>query len=171
MTCPSDSLSPARLKAAALEKFPHSTRRRSFLPHLTPARTKRSHPDLLCPHQRRTSSARRNQRLISSACTRKVASVCLTDIFHRLTSVGRPDTPFWGTPAFPGRADAMLESVLEFGAGGVREIRIRHCSDVSLCFAPERAQARGERSLVRILVVVANIQMRALKAEVGKGSM
>ncbi|KAK8971056.1 hypothetical protein KSP40_PGU009668 [Platanthera guangdongensis] len=52
-------------------------------------------------------------------------------------SVGRPDTPFWGTPAFPGRADAMLESVLEFGAGGVREIRIRHCSDVSLCFAPE----------------------------------
>ncbi|KAK8969193.1 hypothetical protein KSP40_PGU007386 [Platanthera guangdongensis] len=57
-------------------------------------------------------------------------------------SVGRPDTPFWGTPAFPGRVDAMLESVLEFGAGGVREIRIRHCSDVSLCFAPESRHER-----------------------------
>ena len=33
------------------------------------------------------------------------------------------------------------------------------------------AQARTERPLVRILVVVANIQGRILKTEVGKGSV
>ncbi|KAJ6831217.1 hornerin-like [Iris pallida] len=33
------------------------------------------------------------------------------------------------------------------------------------------ARARAERPSVRILVVVANIQMRTLKAEDGKGSM
>ena len=37
----------------------------------------------------------------------------------------------------------------------------------------EKSASRGgmERSLVQILVVVANIQMGALKTEVGKGSM
>ena len=33
------------------------------------------------------------------------------------------------------------------------------------------ARARAERPSVQILVVVANIQMRTLKAEEGKGSM
>ncbi|PKU66524.1 Putative F-box/LRR-repeat protein 19 [Dendrobium catenatum] len=50
---------------------------------------------------------------------------------------GRSDSPFWWTPAFQRRVDAMLRSVSEFGAGGVREIRVRHCSDVSLAYATE----------------------------------
>ncbi|KAL5167770.1 hypothetical protein HKD37_U058836 [Glycine soja] len=37
--------------------------------------------------------------------------------------------------------------------------------------AKPRARARAERSSVQILVVVANIQMRTLKAEEGKGSI
>ena len=37
--------------------------------------------------------------------------------------------------------------------------------------AKPRARARAERPSVQILVVVANIQMRTLKAEEGKGSM
>lgn len=105
----------------------------------------------------------------------ELTSVCLTNIFHRLSledrwrgammtcrswleaakdptlfssfdlepafeaaGAGRPDTPFWWTPAFQRRIDAMLRSVSEIGAGGVREIRVRHCSDSSLGFAVER---------------------------------
>ena len=37
--------------------------------------------------------------------------------------------------------------------------------------AKPAARAGVERHLVQILVVVANIQMRTLKTEVGKGSM
>ncbi|WZY93849.1 hypothetical protein YC2023_072251 [Brassica napus] len=37
--------------------------------------------------------------------------------------------------------------------------------------AKPRARARAERPSVQILVVVANIPMRTLKAEEGKGSM
>ena len=37
--------------------------------------------------------------------------------------------------------------------------------------AQPRPRGRVKQTLVRILVVVANIQMRTLKAEVGKGSM
>ncbi|XP_020572352.1 F-box protein SKIP1-like [Phalaenopsis equestris] len=106
----------------------------------------------------------------------ELTSVCLTNIFHRLSledrwrgamlacrswfeaakdptlfssfdlepafdaaGAGRPDTPFWWTPAFQRRVDAMLRSVSEFGAGGVREIRVRHCSDASLSFAAVRS--------------------------------
>lgn len=106
----------------------------------------------------------------------ELTSVCLTDIFRRLSledrwrgvmavcrswlesakdptlfssfdlesafeeaGAGRPDTPFWWTPAFQRRVDAMLRSAAEFGAGGVREIRVRHCSDASLCFAAGRS--------------------------------
>jgi len=41
---------------------------------------------------------------------------------------------------------------------------------VAVAAKPE-ARARAERPSVQILVVVANIQMRTLKAEEGKGSM
>ena len=39
------------------------------------------------------------------------------------------------------------------------------------CYEPLVGRPTGERPLVQILVVVANIQMRTLKTEVEKGSM
>ncbi|KAG0476581.1 hypothetical protein HPP92_013422 [Vanilla planifolia] len=50
---------------------------------------------------------------------------------------GRPDLTCWWTPAFQRRIDAMLRFVAKYGSGGLREIRVRHCSDASLCFIAE----------------------------------
>ncbi|KAI0492487.1 hypothetical protein KFK09_026760 [Dendrobium nobile] len=117
-----------------------------------------------------------NEVLVEIRDWSELTSVCLTNIFHRLSledrwrgamlacrswleaakdptlfssfdlepafeaaGAGRSDSPFWWTPAFQRRVDAMLRSVSEFGAGGVREIRVRHCSDVSLAYAAERS--------------------------------
>lgn len=51
---------------------------------------------------------------------------------------GRPDAAEWWTPAFQRRVDAMLLSSAVWADGGLREIRVRHCSDDVLCFACER---------------------------------
>ncbi|GFS34851.1 SKP1 interacting partner 1 [Actinidia rufa] len=44
----------------------------------------------------------------------------------------------WWTPEFERRIDAMLRSVVDWSDGSLTEIRVRHCSDVSLSFAAER---------------------------------
>nr|BAK05637.1 predicted protein [Hordeum vulgare subsp. vulgare] len=45
------------------------------------------------------------------------------------------DAAEWWTPAFQRRVDAMLRSAASLAAGGLREARVRHCSDDALAFA------------------------------------
>ncbi|KAG6531659.1 F-box protein SKIP1-like [Zingiber officinale] len=51
----------------------------------------------------------------------------------------RSDCAEWWTPAFQRRVDAMLRSAALWAEGSLQEIRVRHCSDDSLCFAAERS--------------------------------
>ncbi|KAK1289094.1 F-box protein SKIP1 [Acorus calamus] len=51
----------------------------------------------------------------------------------------RPEDPLWWTPAFERRIDAMLRSAVLRSAGSLREVRVRHCSDLSLAFVAERS--------------------------------
>ncbi|KAG6535943.1 hypothetical protein ZIOFF_000974 [Zingiber officinale] len=50
----------------------------------------------------------------------------------------RSDCAEWWTPAFQRRVDGMLRSAALWAEGSLQEIRVRHCSDDSLCFAAER---------------------------------
>ncbi|KAJ3693347.1 hypothetical protein LUZ60_008827 [Juncus effusus] len=52
---------------------------------------------------------------------------------------GRPDAAAWWTPAFQRRVDGMMRSVAEWSDGGLKEVRVRHCSDQALCFLAERS--------------------------------
>ncbi|CAA7409403.1 unnamed protein product [Spirodela intermedia] len=52
---------------------------------------------------------------------------------------GVSDASVWWTPEFRRRVDCMLRSAAEWAGGSLREIRVRHCSDVSLFFAAERS--------------------------------
>ncbi|KAM3406593.1 hypothetical protein ACQJBY_000580 [Aegilops geniculata] len=45
------------------------------------------------------------------------------------------DAAEWWTPAFQRRVDAMLRSAASLAAGGLRVVRVRHCSDDALTFA------------------------------------
>ncbi|OAY68129.1 F-box protein SKIP1, partial [Ananas comosus] len=71
------------------------------------------------------------------------------------------DAAAWWTPAFQRRVDAMLRSAAEWAAGGLREVRVRHCSDDALSFAAERSpdlrilsvrssQSITDRSIIKV---------------------
>lgn len=51
---------------------------------------------------------------------------------------GRPDAAAWWTPAFQRRVDSMMRSVAVWSDGGLKEVRVRHCSDEALSFLAER---------------------------------
>ncbi|ERM93895.1 hypothetical protein AMTRI_Chr12g238500 [Amborella trichopoda] len=47
----------------------------------------------------------------------------------------------WWSPQFEKKIDSMVRSVASWSCGGLKEIRIRHCSDEALAFAAERSPA------------------------------
>ncbi|KAL0726620.1 hypothetical protein Bca4012_022713 [Brassica carinata] len=49
-----------------------------------------------------------------------------------------PESINWWTPEFENKVDAFLRSVVDWSEGGLTEIRVRHCSDLSLSYAAER---------------------------------
>ena len=59
------------------------------------------------------------------------------DLEPAFESIGA-DAAEWWTPSFQRRVDAMLRSTASLAAGGLREVRIRHCSDDALAFAAKR---------------------------------
>lgn len=48
------------------------------------------------------------------------------------------DSARWWTAGFERRIDSMVRSVADWGAGSVKELRVRHCSDWSLSLVAER---------------------------------
>ena len=51
---------------------------------------------------------------------------------------GACDSERWWTGGFERRIDSMLRSAADCGAGSVRVIRVRHCSDRALSLVAER---------------------------------
>ena len=58
--------------------------------------------------------------------------------FFEAEGGGIGDASDWWTSEFRRRVDSMLRSAVEWSGGGIREIRVRHCSDESLLFTAER---------------------------------
>ncbi|XP_078171268.1 F-box protein SKIP1-like [Carex rostrata] len=58
----------------------------------------------------------------------------------KAAGAGRPDAAAWWTPAFQRRVDSMMRSVAEWSDGGLKEVRVRHCSDEALRFLAERSR-------------------------------
>ncbi|XP_020269732.1 F-box protein SKIP1-like [Asparagus officinalis] len=52
---------------------------------------------------------------------------------------GSGDLIGWWTAGFERRIDSMIRSVADWGAGSVREVRVRHCSDGSISLLAERS--------------------------------
>ncbi|XP_073004265.1 F-box protein SKIP1 [Typha latifolia] len=76
---------------------------------------------------------------LDAACDPSLFSAFDLEPAFDAAGVGRPDAAAWWTPAFQSRVDGMLQLAAERSSGGLREVRIRHCSDDALCFAAERS--------------------------------
>ncbi|KAJ4973284.1 hypothetical protein NE237_006458 [Protea cynaroides] len=48
------------------------------------------------------------------------------------------ESPLWWSPEFERKIDAMLRFVVDWSAGALKEIHVRHCSDRSLALVAER---------------------------------
>ncbi|KAF2532831.1 hypothetical protein F2Q70_00033336 [Brassica cretica] len=47
-------------------------------------------------------------------------------------------TSWWWCPEFGDKIDALLRSVVNWSQGGLKEIRVRHCTDHSISYVAER---------------------------------
>ncbi|KAK0590175.1 hypothetical protein LWI29_023519 [Acer saccharum] len=70
-------------------------------------------------------------------------SACKDPILHSVFDLqthfdSLVESPLWWSPDFEGRVDSMLRSVADWSRACLAEIKTRHCSDRSLCFAAER---------------------------------